>query len=122
MKQLATEWDTAYAATTKPTQPPGDSLMASSLKNFRSQLMTEVKNEMKKIMAATTTAATTYGNTGGGSNTGGRSRTRGELKLCPHCNKKGAHKPEDCFVLPENSAEKPANFIDGWYVNQKKKE
>ena len=88
--------------------------------------MTEVKNKMKKVPAAATTAATTGGNTGGntseGNNSGGRSRTRGELKLCPNCNKKGTHKPEDCFMLPANAAKKPANLIKGWFVNQKKKE
>ena len=84
--------------------------------------MTEVKNEMKKVLAAATTAATTCGNTSGGNNARGQSRTRGELKLCPHCNKKGTHKPEDCFMLLTNAAKKPANFIDGRYVNQKKKE
>ena len=77
---------------------------------------------MKKVLAAATTAATTCGNTGGGNNAGGRSRNRGELKLCPHCNKKGAHKPEDCFMLPANVAKKPSNFIKRRYVNQKKKE
>ena len=51
-------------ATTKPTQPPGDALMASTLNNFCSQLMTEVKNEIKKDLAAATAAAMTIGNTG----------------------------------------------------------
>ena len=77
---------------------------------------------MKKVLAAATTAAMTSRNTGGENNAGGRSRTRGELKLCPHCNKKGTHKPEVCFILPENADKKPENFIDGRYVNQKKKE
>ena len=44
MKQLATEQDTAYSVTTKPTQPAGDILMASTLNNFCTKLMTEVKN------------------------------------------------------------------------------
>ena len=95
--------------------------MASTLNNFCLKLMTEVKNEMKKVLAAATTAATTSGNTGGGNNSGGRRRTRGEIKLCPHSNKKGTNKPEDCFMLPANAAKKPANFINGRYVNQKKK-
>ena len=59
VKQMATERETAYAATTKPTQPPGDALMASTLNDFCLQLMTEVKNEMKKVLAAATTAAMT---------------------------------------------------------------
>ena len=84
--------------------------------------MTEVKNEMKKVLAAATTAATMGGNTGGGNNAGRWSRTRGELKLCPNCNKKGTHKPEDCFMLPSNAAKKPANFINGRFVTNKKKE
>ena len=96
--------------------------MASMFNNFCLQLMTEVKNKMKKVLAAATTAATTGGNTGGGNNAGGLSRTRGEIKLCPHCNKQGTHQPEDCFMLPANVAKKPANFIEGRYVNQKKKE
>ena len=119
VKQLATERDTAYSVTTKPTQPPGEALMASTLNNFCTHLMTEVKNEMKKVLAAATTAALTSSNTGGGrNNSGGKRKTRGELKLCPHCNKKGTHKPEDCFTLPANTAKKPANFIDGRYVKK----
>ena len=62
--------------------------MASTLNNFCLQLMTEVENEMKKVLAAETTAATTCGNTGEGNNAGGQSMTRGDLKLSPHCNKK----------------------------------
>ena len=96
--------------------------MASMLNIFCSQLMTVVKNEMKKVLAAATTAATTCSNTGGGNNAGGQSRTKGELKLCPNCNKKGTHKPEDCFMLPANASKKPANFIKGRYVKQNKKE
>ena len=98
--------------------------MASTLNDLSSQLMTEVKNEMKKVLAAATPAATAGGNTGGRNNSGGggRHRTRGEFTLCPHCNKKGTHKPEDCFMSPANATKKPANFINGRYVNQKKKE
>ena len=97
--------------------------MASTLSDFCAQLMTEVKNEMKKVLAAATTAARTGGNTGGGNNAvgGGRRKARGEFTLCPHCNKKGTHKPEDCFMLPATVTKKPANFIDGQYVNQKNK-
>ena len=82
------------------------------------QLMTEVKNEMKKFLAVATTAATTGVNTSGGNNTNGRSRTRGDLKICPQCIKKGTQKPEDCFMLLENATKKPANFIDGRYVKK----
>ena len=96
--------------------------MASTLNDFCTQLMKEVKNKMKKVLAAATTAATTSGNTGGGNNARGRRKTRGEFKLCPHCNKKGTHKPEDCFMLLANAAKKPAKFINRRYVNQKKKE
>ena len=74
---------------------------------------------MKKVLAAATAAALTSSNTGGGrNNSGGKSKTRGELKLCPHCSKKGTHKPEDCFTLLANAAKKPANFIDGQYVKK----
>ena len=119
VKQLATEQDSAHAVTSKPTQPPGDALMESTLNIFCTQLMTVVKIEMKKVLAAETTAALTNSNTGGGrNNDGGRSKTKGELKLSPHCNKKGAHKPEECLVLPANAAKKPANFIDGRYVKK----
>ena len=79
---------------------------------------------MTKVQVAATTAATTGGNTSGGNNVGGggRRKAQGELTLCPHFNKKGTHKPEDCFMLPANATKKPANFIDGRYVNQKNKE
>ena len=77
---------------------------------------------MTKVQVAATTAATTGGNTSGGNSAGGRSRTRGDLKLCPSCNKMGTHKPEDCFMLLSNAAKKPANFINGRYVPHKKKE
>ena len=32
---------------------------------------------------------------------------------------KREHKPEDCFMLPANATKKPANFIEGWFVNMK---
>jgi hypothetical protein len=123
-KQLATERENAYATITKPIQPPRDTLMASTLNDFCTQLMTEVKNKMKKVLAAATTAAITGSNTGGGNNAGGGGwrKARGELTLCPHCNRKGTHMPEDCLMLPENATKKQTNFIDGRYVNQKRKE
>ena len=73
--------------------------MASTLNIFCTQLMTKVKNEMKRVLVAATTAALTNSNTcGGKNNAGGRSKTRGELKLCPHYNKNGMHKLEDRFM------------------------
>jgi hypothetical protein len=63
VKQVATEQDTANSVKTKPTQPPGDALMANALKDFCRQLMTEIKNEMMKVLAAATTAALTISNT-----------------------------------------------------------
>ena len=43
VKQLATERKNACATTTKPTLSPGDASMASTLNDFRTQLMTEVE-------------------------------------------------------------------------------
>ncbi len=56
---------------------------------------------------------------------GGKERwrkTRSDLPLCPYCKRNGKHKPENCFSLPANADKKPANFINGKYVNGKKKE
>ena len=78
--------------------------------------MTEVKNKMKKVLAAATTAATASSSTGGGTNTGsrGRRKDRGELTLCPHCNKKGMHKPMDCYMLPVNvSKKRQSSLMEG---------
>ena len=72
--------------------------MASTLNN-RSQLMTEVKNEMKKVLAAAMAAATTGSNTGGGNNAGGRSRTRGEVNHAPTATKREhiSHRTVSCY-------------------------
>ncbi len=40
----------------------------------------------------------------------------------PHCGTNGKHKPDDCFLLPANAGKKPANFIDGKFVYEKKVE
>ncbi len=97
----------------------------------------EMKNKMAKVLAAATTAAKTgTGNGGGvtgGGGTGGvgagggtghwHGRKNGSnLPLCPCCRKNGKHKPDDCFLLPANAGKKPANFIDGKFVYEKKVE
>ena len=92
--------------------------------------MTDVKNEMTKVLAAATAAATAGANTPtaattGAESNGGRRRGRkngSDLSVCPHCGKNGRHKPEDCFSLPANAGKKPANFINGKYVTEKKAE
>jgi hypothetical protein len=129
---LATEQETAYAATNAATTKAaaislGDTLAANTLNDFRNQLLTEMRNEMKKVLGAATTAAATGSGAGGGDTAkdGGKERwckTRSDLPLCPHCKRNGMHKPEDCFSLPVNADKKPANFIDGRYVRGKKKE
>ncbi len=50
---LATERETAYAATNAATtkaaaMSPGDTLAANTLNDFQNQLLTEMRNEMKK--------------------------------------------------------------------------
>jgi hypothetical protein len=129
---LLTERETAYAATNAATtkaaaMSPGNTLATNTLNDFQNQLLTEMRNEMKKVLAAATTAAAT-GSGARGEDTakdGGKERwrkTRSNLPLCPHCKRNGKHKPEDCFSLPANADKKPANFIDGRYVNGKKTE
>jgi hypothetical protein len=99
--------------------------------------MTEMKNEMAKILTMAMTAAKAgTGNGGGGTGGGGTGgvgagggtgrlsgrRNGSNLSLCPHCRKNRKHKPDDCFLLPANAGEKPANFIDGKFVYEKKVE
>ena len=132
MPRLAIEQETAYAATNAATtkaaaMSPGDTLAANTLNDFQNQLLTEMRNEMKKVLVAAMTAAATGSSARGGDTAkdGGKERwrkTRSDLPLCPHCKRNGKHKPEDCFSLPANADKKPANFIDGRYVNGKKKE
>ena len=128
---LATERETAYAATNAATtkvsaMSPGNTLAANTLNDFQNQLLMEMRNEMKKLVAATTAAATGSGAGGGDTaKNGGKERwrkTRSDLPLCSHCKRNGKHKPEDCFSLPANADKKPANFIDGRYINGKQKE
>jgi hypothetical protein len=130
--RLAMEQETAYAATNAATakaaaMSPGDTLAANTLNDFRNQLLTEMKNEMKKVLVAATTAAATGSGARGGNTAkdGGKERwhkTRSDLPLCPHCKRNGKHNLEDCFSLPWNADKKPANFINERYVNGKKKE
>jgi hypothetical protein len=129
---LAMEWEMAYAATNAATakaatMSPGNTLAANTLNDFQNQLLMEMRNEMKKVLVAATTAAATGSGAreGDTAKDGGKERwrkTRSDLPLCPHCKRNGKHKPEDCFSLPANTDKKPANFIDGRYVNGKKKE
>ncbi len=129
---LVMKQEMAYAATNATTakaaaMSPGEMLAANTLNDFQKQLLTEMRNEMKKVLVAATTAAAT-GSGARGEDTakdGGKERwrkTRSDLPLCPHCKRNGKHKPEDCFMLPANADKKPDNFIDGRYVNGKKKE
>jgi hypothetical protein len=107
------------------------------MNNSCQQLMTEMKNEMAKVLAAATTAAKAgTGNGGGGTGGGdmggvgtggGTGHLRGcrngrDLPLCPHCGKNGKHKSDNCFSLPANAGKKPANFIDGKFVYERKVE
>ena len=125
---LTTEKESAFAATKATGSTPSTDLGKSMLHDFKQQLLTDVKNEMTKILAAATAAATAGAETPTGTSTGtikgrGRGRTKGsDLPVCPHCGKNGRHKPEDCFSLPANAGKKPANFIDGKYVTEKKAE
>ena len=86
--------------------------------------MTEMKNEMKKMLAAATATTAAVANSGTGreatAGVGGRCKPRSDLPLCPHCKKNINNKPKDCFLLPANADKKPANFIDGRFVNEKK--
>ncbi len=118
--RLAMERETAYAATNAATtkaaaMSPGDTLAANTLNDFQNQLLTEMRNEMKKVLVAATTAAATGSGARGGDTAkdGGKERwrkTRSDLPLCPHCKRKGKHKPENCFSLPANAFKKPAKF------------
>jgi hypothetical protein len=119
--RLATEWETAYAATNAATtkvaaMSPGDTLAANTLNDFQNQLLMEMRNEMKKELVAATTAAATGSSARGGDSAkdGGKKcwrKTRSDLPLYPHCKRNGKHKSEDCFSLPANADKKPANFI-----------
>jgi hypothetical protein len=128
--RLATEREMAYAATNATTakaatMSPGNTMAANTLNDFQNQLLMEIRNEMKKVLVAATTAAATGSSARGGDTAkdGGKERwrkTRSDLPLCPCCKRNGKHKPEDCFSLPANADKKPANFINGRYVNGKK--
>ncbi len=130
--RLAMKQETAYAATNAPTtkaaaMSPGNTLTANTLNDFQNQLLTEMRNKMKKVLAAAMTAAATGSGARGGDTVknGGKEcwhKTRSDLPLCPHCKRNRKHKPEDCFSLPANADKNPTNFIYGRYVNGKKTE
>jgi hypothetical protein len=131
LARLTMECESAFAVTTRSAKrTPSNTLATNTMNEFCQQLMTEMKNEMAKVLVVATTAAKTgTGNRGGGTGGvgagGGTGRLRGckngsDLPLCPHCGKNGKHKPDNCFLLPANAGKKPANFIDGKFVYEKK--
>ncbi len=138
LARLTTEHELAFAVTNRAAKrTSGNTLAMNMMNEFCQQLMTEMKNEMAKVLAVATTAAKACtsnggGGTGGGGTGGvgpgggtGRScgcRNGSDLPLCPHCGKKGKHKPDNCFSLPANAGKKPENFIDGKFVYEKKVE
>jgi hypothetical protein len=138
LARITTGRELAFAVNTRSAKrTPSNTLATNTMNIFRQKLMTEMKNEMAKVLTAATTAAK-VGTGNGGGGTGG-SGTRGvgtggstgclhghrngrDRPLCPHCGKNGKHKPDDCFLLPANAGKKPANFIDGKFVYEKKVE
>ncbi len=138
LARLTTECELAFAVTTRSAKRTlSNMLTMSTMNNFCQQLMTEMKNKIEKVLAAATTAAKTgMGNGGGGTGGGGTGgvcaggntgrrhgcKNGSNLSLCPHYRKNRTHKPDDCFALPANAGKKPANFINGRFVHQKKVE
>jgi hypothetical protein len=138
LTRLNTGHKLAFALTTRSAKKtPSDTLTTSMMNDFYQQLMTEMKNEIAKVLAAVTTAAKASTSNGGGGTGGcgtggvgaggGTEHRRGHkygsnLPLCPHCGKNGKHKPDDCFALPAKVGKKSANFIDGKFVYAKKVE
>jgi hypothetical protein len=138
LARLTMEHESAFAVTNRAAKrTPSNTLATNTMKKFCQQLMTEMKNELAKVLAAATTAAKAgTGNRGGGTGGGGMGgvgaggdtrclhgrRNGSDLPLCPHCGKNGKHKPDNYFSLPANAGKKPANFIDGKFVYEKKVE
>ncbi len=118
MARLTTERELAFAVTTRlAKRTPSNTLATNMMNKFCQQLMTDMKNEMAKVLAAVMTAAKAgTGNGGDGTGGGGMGgvgaggstgcsrghRNGSNLPLCPHCGKSGKHKPDDCFLLPAN--------------------
>jgi hypothetical protein len=138
LARLMMEHESAFAVTTRSAKSiPSNMLAMNKMNNFCQQFMTEMKNEMAKVLAVATTAAKA-GTSNGGGDTGGSGtggigaggsteclhghRNGSNLPICPHCGKNGNHKPDNCFLLPENAGKKLANFIDGKFVYEKKVE
>jgi hypothetical protein len=135
---LMTEHELVFAVTTRSAKrTPSNTLVINTTNEFCQQQITEMKNEMAKVLAMATTAAKTgTGNGGGGTGGGGMGgdgagggtgrscgrRNGSNLSLYPHCGKNGKHKPDDCFLLPANAGKNPANVIDGKFVYEKKVE
>jgi hypothetical protein len=138
LARLTTEHESLFAVTTiSAKRTLSNTLAINTMNKFCQQLMTEMKNEMAKVLAAAMTAAKVgTGNGGGGTGGGGMGgvgaggstghlhgrRDGRDLPLCLHCGKDGKHKPDDCFLLPANAGKKPVNLIDGKFVNEKKVE
>jgi hypothetical protein len=111
---LTMEHELAFAVTTRSAKWTASNMLTTiTMNDFCQQLMTEMKNEMNKILAAVTTAAkmstdnrgcgTGGGGTGAvgtGGNTGRRhGRKNGRnFPLSPHCGKNRMHKPDNCFA------------------------
>jgi hypothetical protein len=81
--RLATERETAYAATNAATtkaatMSPGDTLAATTLNDFQNQLLTKMRNEMKKVLVAAMTAAAT----GSGARGGDAAKDGGKERWC----------------------------------------
>jgi hypothetical protein len=138
LARLTMECELEFSVTNRAAErTPSNTLATNIMNEFCQQLMTEMKNEIAKVLAAVTTAAKAgTGNGGGGTGGGGTGRVGAgggtgrlcgrrngsDLPLCPHCGKNGKHKPDDCFLLPANAGKKLANFIDGKFVYEKKVE
>ncbi len=129
LARLRTKRELAFAVTTRSAKrTPSNMLATNRMNNFCQQLMTEMTNEMAKVLTAATTAVKTGTGNGGGVGAGGSTgglcghRDGSNLPLCPHCRKNGKHMPDNCFLLPANACKKPANFIDGKFVYEKKVE
>ncbi len=136
LARLTMECELAFAVATRSAKrTPSNMLATNRMNDFCQQLMMEMKNEMATVLLAVTTAAkagtgnrgsgTGGGGTGGVGAGGGTGHWHGHkngsnLPICPHCGKNGKHKPEDCFLLPANVGKKPANFVDGKFVYEKK--
>ncbi len=71
MACLTTERELAFAVTTRSAErTPSDTLATNTMNIFCQQLMTEMKNEMAKVLAMVMTAAKVGAGNGGGGTRG----------------------------------------------------